>query len=75
VAPLSWTVTGQVTGQTIIDEAGNVIVGSYVFFTTGEGNKDSVFVPDAKRTKQNVTDLIHAQAQLADEIGRLSHKG
>ncbi len=40
--PYSWSITEQVTGQTINNNAGNTVVGSYVYFTTGQGNSGSV---------------------------------
>lgn len=68
---LSWRVTSQVVDQTTIDAAGNVIVGSYIYYTTGEGNKGVVFVPNNKRTAKSVQAAIHADAMLLDEIGQL----
>ena len=72
MAKSSWAVTSQQTGQTINDDAGNTIVGTYVYFTTGQGNKGSVFIPDAKYTTKYVTEQVRAQANLIDEIGNLS---
>jgi hypothetical protein len=65
----SWAVTGQVTGQTMVDAANNVVVGSYIYFTTGQGNQCSIFVPDSKVGNESyVKGLIRAEALLRDNI-------
>lgn len=69
----SWAVTSQVTGQVVNDDAGNTIVGSYIYFTTGNGNKGSVFVPDNLQGNETyVKSAIRAQAKLLDDIGNYS---
>jgi hypothetical protein len=72
VARLSWNITSQVNGQTVNDNAGNTIVGAYIYFRTGEGNQGVVFVPDNQRTEAKVKEVVHAEAQLIDGIGRLA---
>jgi hypothetical protein len=72
MANSSWTVTSQQTGQTINDDAGNTVVGTYVFFTTGQGNKGSVFIPDAKYGTKYVAEQVRERANLIDAVGNLS---
>lgn len=68
----SYEVTSISTGQTIADESGNVQVGSIVYFMTGEGNKDSVFVPDNRFTEDNVKAAIRPRAKKVDRIAALA---
>lgn len=72
---VSWQITNQVNGQTINDNAGNTIVGSYIYFTTGRGNQGVVFVSDAQRTEANVKTAVHNEAVLIDSIGMLKVEG
>lgn len=68
----SYTITSQVTGQTVNDSNGNTVVGSYVYFVTGAGNSGVVFVPDNLLTVKHVRESVQAQAKLLDDIGALS---
>jgi hypothetical protein len=68
----TWTVTGQTADQTQITAAGQVITGTQVYFITGAGNRDSVFVPDDAYTVAAVTTLVKARAQLVDQVGALT---
>jgi hypothetical protein len=72
MAKTSWTVTSMVTGQTVNDNAGNTVVGTYVYFTTGEGNQSSVFVADTQFNPANVARMVREAAITLDEVGRLS---
>lgn len=67
-----WVITSQVTGQTIIDNAGNIVVGTITYFTTGQGNQGQVFIPDTQQNVKNVTEAVRAKAKLLDDIGALS---
>lgn len=67
-----WIVTGQATGQVVNTQAGQSVVGTEVYFVTGDGNEGSVFVPDNKYTARNVKQAIHERAALLDEVGRLT---
>lgn len=71
---LSWRIVSQEPGQTAYDDAGNTVVGTYVYFATGLGNKGVKFVPDAKYNKDHVKVTIREQAKLVDEIGMLSEE-
>jgi hypothetical protein len=68
----SWVITGQVTGQAVNNDAGQTIVGSYVYYKTGFGNTGSVFVPDNLLSEAHVRETVAAAAKLLDGIGRLS---
>lgn len=67
-----WTVTAQVTDQVIVTNAGQTVVGTYVYFTTGDGNNGNVFVPDEHYSAKKVRQMVHAKAELIDEIGNLA---
>lgn len=67
-----WTVTAQITDQVINTDAGQTVIGTYVYFTTGEGNSGNVFVPDAHYSAKKVRQMVHAKAELLDEIGGLA---
>lgn len=70
--PSTWTVTSQLSDQTQITSAGQVVTGHIVYFITGDGHRDSVFVPDDHYTPDNVRTMIAAQAAAADAVGQLS---
>lgn len=71
----SWQVTGDVPNQWGFDAASNAVAGHVVSFTTGRGNKGSVFVPDDHYTVDEVRALVAAQAKRADDIRSLSSGG
>ena len=66
-----WTVVAQVTDQIINTNAGQTVVGTYVYFVTGDGNEGSVFIADQHYNAATVKNAIHAKAALLDEVGRL----
>lgn len=67
-----WTVTAQITDQVINTNAGQTVVGTYVYFTTGDGNSGNVFVPDEHYSAKKVRAMVHAKAELLDEVGGLA---
>lgn len=67
-----WTVTAQVTDQIINTNAGQSVVGTYVYFITGDGNEGSVFVPDVHYSAAKVKAMIEAKADLLDSVSRLA---
>lgn len=69
----SWQVTDQVTDQVITTNAGQVVVGTYVYFLTGDGHRGSVFVPDDHYAVGNISKMIAAKAAILDEVGKLAH--
>jgi hypothetical protein len=71
---VTWTVTGVLADQTNITTAGQVVTGKRVYFQTGEGNRDSVFVPDDQYKPATVKTLVQAAAALADQVSTL-HSG
>lgn len=66
-----WTVTAQVTDQIVNTNAGQTVVGAYVYFITGDGNEGSVFIPDTHYNAATVKAAVEAKAALLDEVGRL----
>lgn len=70
---VSWSVTGQVTGQIVTTDSGQVVEGVAVYFVTGDGNSGSVFVPQAHyHNTAKVKELIRAEARQIDAIGSLA---
>ena len=67
----TWTVTGQQSDQTTFI-GGQPVSGHVVSFVTGEGWRDSVFVPDDHYNAANVKKLVQAAADRADSVGKLS---
>ncbi len=74
MAGSGWQVTGQVTDQVRVTDAGQTQVGTYVYFTTGEGHSGSVFVPDQHYNAKTVHSMIAAKALMLDEVGKLAQK-
>lgn len=70
----SYEVTNITTGQTVADQAGNVQVGNIVYYMTGEGNQDSVFVTDNRFNEDNVKAAIRPRAKRLDRISQLSEQ-
>ena len=68
-----WTVTGQVPDQYSAGAAGQPVIGTFVYFTTTEGNPGSVFIPEQHYTTENVRKAIEARATVIDSVGRLAH--
>lgn len=68
----SWRITRQQPNQTTNDETGNTIVGTYVYYQTGDGNSGVVFIPDNLYNEKHVTETVRASARLLDKVGRLS---
>jgi ssDNA-binding replication factor A large subunit len=67
-----WQITSQSTNQIENDNAGRTIVGTRVYFITGDGNEGSVFVPDVHYTTRRVREMVRAEATLIDEVGALT---
>lgn len=70
-----WVITSQVSDQVQVTQAGQPVTGVMVYFATGEGNESSVFVPNASYNKATVRQMVHTQALLVDEIGRMTSGG
>lgn len=71
----SWAVTGQVTDQVRVTDAGQTIEGVQVYFTTGEGQTGSVFVPDTQYTEAKVRQMIEARANRLDAVFAMTAGG
>lgn len=68
-----WVVTSQLANQVKNTPTNGTVEGTYIYFTTGDGNSGAVFVPDnIYPHKAKVQALIHAQAAHMDDIGKLS---
>lgn len=67
-----WTVVSQVTDQIINTNAGQSVVGTYVYFITGNGNEGSVFIADVHYNAKVVKAAIDARAAVLDEVGKLA---
>lgn len=71
-----WQVTGQLANQVKNTPTGSTVDGTYVFFTTGDGNAGAVFVPDnIYKSKVKVRALIAEQAAALDEVGNMFEAG
>lgn len=68
--PTTWQVTGQ---QETTEQAinGGFVSGRRVYFTTGNGNGGSVFVPDTMYDADTVRRMVSAAAANVDAIGSL----
>lgn len=68
-----WTVTSQLANQVKNTETGNTVEGTYIFFTTNDGNSDAVFVPkNIYRDRKKVRQMLEEAATAIDEVGNLS---
>lgn len=72
MAYTGFQVTSQASGQVQVTPAGQVVTGVAVYFSTGAGNSDSVFVPDEHYNPDHVRRMIVARATLVDTIGNMS---
>lgn len=73
MAGSGWEVTGQLSNQVRNTPTNGTVEGTWIYFTTGDGNSGAVFVPDnIYLHKKKVHAMIAAQALLMDEIGNLS---
>lgn len=71
-----WVVTSQLTNQVNNTPTGGSQEGTWIYFTTNEGNSGAVFVPDnIYPNKSKVRALIQAQAQLIDDVGNMFETG
>lgn len=69
---LSWKVTGVATDQTTTDASNNVVIGAYVYYFTGEGNRGVVFIDNDHLTTAHVKQNVQRDARRLDEIARLA---
>lgn len=67
----TWQVTGLLTDQIEINQAGNAVVGVRAYFITAHGNEGVVFLPNTRFNKDNAHAAITEQAKTLDEIGQL----
>lgn len=73
MANSTWEVTNQLTNQVKNTPTGGTVEGTYIYFVTGEGNADAIFVPaNIYPNKKKVHALLRTAADLVDEIGALT---
>jgi hypothetical protein len=70
--PGTYTVTSQSPDTYDFTTPGNPVLGVQVYFTTGEGNRGSVFVPQARYTINNIKTLVAAAARDMDAVGAIT---
>jgi hypothetical protein len=75
VTVATWTVTGVLSNQYGSDGSGTPVLGKEISFMTGNGNRDSVFLPNDKVTVAAVRKAIEARAVLIDEVAVQSSTG
>lgn len=68
-----WQVTAQTPNQIQVTSAGQVVNGTEVYFSTGDGNTGSVFVPDDHYNEKTVRDMVQARADIIDAVGGLAN--
>lgn len=69
---LSWQVERVLVDQTTNTPAGDTVVGSLVYYVTGDGNHGVVFVPNDRFNAKNVADAIRPDARRLDEVAALA---
>lgn len=72
---VSWTVTGQLSNQYSSDSTGTPILGHLIFFITGDGDRDSVWVANDHYNEKSVAAAIHAKAAIVDGVSKLHFAG
>lgn len=72
-----WSVTGQMTDQVILTDAGQPVTGTYVYILTSEGQSGSVFVPDnIYPNHAKVRQMLQVKADQLDTTAQMTeHKG
>ena len=66
-----WTITAQIEGTRVVPP-GRVETGTTVYFTTGNGDQGSVFVPLAQYNVETVKAAVAARAGQLDAIANMS---
>jgi hypothetical protein len=69
---LSWKVTSVATDQTVTDQSNNVVIGSYIYYFTGNGNRGVVFIDNDHLKPDNVQTAIRTDARNLDAIAALA---
>lgn len=67
----AWRVTGQQATSRASDD-GQLQDGVTVFFTTGNGQRSSVFVPNSLYQPDNVRAAIATRAALVDQVAGMT---
>lgn len=69
---LSWQVERVLVDQTTNTPAGDTVVGSYVYYVTGEGNHGVVFVPNDRFNEKHVAEVVRRDARRLDTVAALA---
>jgi hypothetical protein len=72
MASTTYTVTRQAPDQYDFSAPGDPVLGTVVFFSTGEGNNGSVFVPASRYNPATVRTMVAHAAKLLDEVGAIT---
>jgi hypothetical protein len=72
MAQTTYTVTSQQPDQYDFTNPGNPVLGTIVYFTTGEGNTGTVFVPAARYKVDVVRTMVAHAAKLLDQVGSIA---
>lgn len=68
----TYTVIRQAPDQYDFTVPGDPVVGTIVYYVTGNGNHGSVFVPAARYNVKVVKEMVAAAAKVTDEVGAIS---
>jgi hypothetical protein len=68
----TYTITRQATDQYNFDTPGNPVLGTQVYFTTGEGNQGSVFIPQAQYKETVIHTMVASYAKALDTVGKMT---
>lgn len=74
MAHSGWRIVSQQTDQIVNTPGNQTVTGVQVYFTTGDGNEGSVFVPNQQYKPDTVHSMVNTQAHLIDSVGKL-HNG
>jgi len=67
----TYTVTRQAPDQYDFSAPGDPVIGTVVYFVTGDGNQGSVFVPNSQYRVATVRTMVAAKAKLIDEVAAI----
>lgn len=70
----TWTVTGDAPDQFSTTGGSNPVLGHVISFVTGNGNRNTAFVPNDHYNVAGVRAIIQPLADETDKIAVLTHK-
>jgi hypothetical protein len=68
----TYTITRQATDQYDFTVPGNPVIGTQIYFTTGQGNQGSVFVPQSQYKETVIHSLVASYAKALDTVGGMT---